>query len=65
MDIEIVRQLDAGDGMCELLLRVDEEYLNMYREETGEKDFNQESFNQWITEKMGNLLEGEEWKHED
>ena len=65
MDIEIVRQLDAGNGMCELLLRVDEEYLNMYREETGEKDFNQESFNQWITEKMENSQEGEEWKCED
>jgi hypothetical protein len=65
MDIEIVRQLDAGKGMCELLLRVDEEYLNMYREETGEKDFNQESFNQWVTEQMENSLEGEEWKYED
>ena len=65
MDIEIVRQLDAGNGMCELLLRVDEEYLNMYREETGEKDFNQGSFNQWITKQMENSLEGEEWKYED
>ena len=65
MDIEIVRQLDAGKGMCELLLRVDEEYLNTYRDETGEKDFNQESFNQWITERMENSLEGEEWKFED
>ena len=65
MDIEIVRQRDAGNGMCELLSRVDEEYLNMYREETGEKDFNQESFNQWITEQMENSLEGEEWKYED
>ena len=65
MDIEIVRQLDVGKGMCELLLRVDEGYLNMYREETGEKDFNQESFNQWITERMENSPEGEEWKYED
>ncbi len=65
MDIEIVRQLDAGQGVCELLLRVDQEYLDMYRREMGENDFNQESFNQWITEKMKNSLEGEEWKYED
>ena len=65
MDIEIVRQSDLGKGVCELLLRVDEEYLDMYRGETGEKDFNQESFNQWITEQMENSLEGEEWKYED
>ena len=65
MDIEIVRQSDVGKGMCEFLLRVDEEYLNVYREDTGEKDFDQESFDQWITEQMENSLEGEEWKYED
>ena len=65
MDIEVVRQLDAGNGLCELLLRVDEEYLDMYREETGENDFNQESFNQWLTERMENSLEGEEWRYKD
>ena len=65
MDIEIIRRLDAGNGMFEFLLRVDEEYMDMYREETGERDFNQESFNQWITERMENSLEGEEWKFED
>ena len=65
MNVEIIRRLDAGDGMCELLLRVDEEYMDMYREETGEKGFNQESFNQWMTETMEQLVEGEEWKFED
>jgi len=67
MDIKIIRRLDqfGGEGMCELLLRVDEEYMDMYREETGEKDFNQESFNQWVTEQMENLLKSEEWKYED
>ena len=64
MNVKIVRRLDqfGGDGMCELLLQVDDEYMDMYREETGEQDFNQESFNQWITEKMENSQEGEEWK---
>ena len=66
MDIEIIRRLDqfGGEGMCELLLRVDEEYMDMYREETGEKDFNQESFNQWMIARMEQLVEGEEWKLE-
>ena len=67
MDIKIFRRLDqfGGEGMCELLLQVDEEYMDTYREETGEKDFNQESFNQWVTEQMENLLKSEEWKYED
>ena len=67
MNVEIIRRLDqfGGKGMCELLLQVDEEYMDTYRKETGEKDFNQESFNQWITEKMEQLVEGEEWKSED
>ena len=62
MDIKIVRQLNTSKGMCELLLRVDEEYLNEYRKETGEEDFNQESFDQWITQRMENSPESEDWK---
>ena len=64
MSVKIIRRLDqfGGEGMCELLLQVDEEYMDMYRKETGEKDFNQESFNQWMIEKMEQLVEGEEWK---
>jgi hypothetical protein len=67
MGIKIIRRLDqfGGEGMCELLLQVDEEYMDAYREETGEKDFNQESFNQWMTKRMEQLVEGEEWKLED
>ena len=71
MKVEIIRRLDqfGGEGMCELLLQVDEEYMDMYRKETGEEDFNQESFNEWVTGQMeqrveeeGWKLEGEEWK---
>ena len=67
MNVEIIRRLDqfGGEGMCELLLRVDEEYMDAYRKETGEKDFNQESFNQWVIKQMEQLVEGEEWKLED
>jgi hypothetical protein len=67
MSVKIIRRLNqfGGEGMCELLLQIDEEYMDMYREETGEKDFNQESFNQWMTEKMEQLVEGEQWKLED
>ena len=71
MNVEIIRRLDqfGGEGMCELLLQVDEEYMDTYRKETGEEDFDQESFNQWVTKRMeqrveeeGWKLEGEEWK---
>ena len=67
MKVKIIRRLDqfGGEGMCELLLQVDEEYMDMYRKETGEKDFNQESFNQWMIKQMEQLVEGEEWKFED
>jgi hypothetical protein len=43
-------------------LQVDEEYLDLYRKETGEEDFNQESFDQWITQRMENSPESEDWK---
>jgi hypothetical protein len=62
MDIKIVRQLNTSRGICELLLQVDEEYLDLYRKETGEEDFNQESFDQWITQRMENSPESEDWK---
>ena len=54
----IIRRLDqfGGEGMCELLLQVDEECMDTYRKETGEEDFNQASFNQWVTEKMEQLV---------
>ena len=65
MNVKILRRLDqfGGEGMCELLLQVDEECMNTYRKETGEKDFNQESFDQWMIARMEQLVEGEEWKH--
>jgi hypothetical protein len=67
MNFKIIRRLDqfGGEGMCELLLQMDEEYMDTYRKETGEKDFNQESFDQWMTKQMEQLVEGEEWKLED
>ena len=67
MSVKIIRRLDqfGGEGMCELLLHVDEECMDTYRKETGEEDFNQESFNQWMTKRMEQLVEGEEWKLED
>jgi hypothetical protein len=39
--------------------------MDTYRKETGEKDFNQESFDQWMTKQMEQLVEGEEWRFED
>jgi hypothetical protein len=67
MNFKIIRRLDqfGGEGMCELLLQIDEEYMDTYRKETGEKDFNQESFDQWMTKQMEQLVEGEEWRFED
>ena len=62
MKVEVIRELDVGDETVEVLLRVDEEYMDMYRAETDEKDFNQESFNEWMTQQMENSLEGEEWQ---
>lgn len=65
MHFELIRQLPHGDEQTEFLCRIDEEFLDIYREETGEKDFNQETFNQWITDRMAATLEGEEWRYED
>jgi hypothetical protein len=40
MNVKILRRLDqfGGEGMCELLLQVDEECMNAYRKETGDKE---------------------------
>ena len=50
MKIKIIRELSAGDGKRELLLEIDEEFLGIYRSETGDYDepFNQEWFNEWL-----------------
>ena len=52
--IKIIRELSAGDGKRELLLEIDEEFLDIYRSETGDysEPFDQKEFNEWLEELM-------------
>ena len=48
MNIKIIKEREIKGEARELLIEVDEELLDIYRSETGEDDFDQDSFNEWL-----------------
>ena len=62
MEVKLIRELQVNGDKTELLLEVDEEFLNMYRSDTGEKGFNQDSFNDWLKCLMECATDGESWR---
>ena len=66
MKFKVIRDLPAKGGNRELMLEVDEEFLNVYRAEMEVEDFDQESFNKWVEILMDiSLDDGEEWKYDE
>ena len=65
MRLELIRQLPADDGKVELLFRVDKELFEVYRSETGDDDFDQDSFDEWINSLIEHAIEGEDWRYVD
>ena len=63
MKLKLVRDYH-NDGVYELLFDIDEEFINMYEKETGEK-ISQEGFNKYVNKKMKEVLDDEEWTLED
>lgn len=59
MRFNLLRTLDAPNNKKELLLEVDEELLNVYRRETGEKDFNQKTFDEWVSKLAEQITDDE------
>jgi hypothetical protein len=64
MMIKVIRELEAKDNKRELLMEVDEEFLDMYRSETGESDFDEDTFNDWIESLIEHVIQ-EEWSSEN
>lgn len=60
MNLKIIRELKSKEGKRELLIEVDDELMDIYRSETGETDFEQETFDEWINELIKHALE-EDW----
>ena len=65
MRLKLIRDRRASKEKHELLLEVDEELLELYRSETGEDDFNQDSFSGWVNDLMKYALESDDWTGED
>tara|TARA_Y100000593_G_scaffold49908_1_gene94069 strand:+ start:23819 stop:24022 length:204 start_codon:yes stop_codon:yes gene_type:complete len=65
MRLKLIRQLPAADDKVELLFEVDEELMEVYRSETGENEFEQESFDEWVNDLLKYSIEGENWRYEN
>lgn len=65
MRLKLIRQLPAIDDKVELLFEVDEELMEIYRSETGENEFEQESFDEWINDLLKHSIEGENWGYNE
>jgi hypothetical protein len=61
MKLDLIRQLPSKNGKVELLFEVDKELLDHYKSETGDDDFDQDSFNEWVNDLIKYSLEGEDW----
>ena len=59
MKLELIRQLSHDDDTLELLFEVDQELFEVYRSETGDDEFDQDSFNEWINDLIKYAVEGE------
>ena len=65
MKLELIRQLQSDDNKIELLFEVDQELFEVYRSETGDDEFNQDSFDEWINDLLEHAIEGENWRYPD
>lgn len=65
MKLKFIRQLPADDDKIELLVEVDEELLEVYRSETGEYEFDQDSFNEWLNDLLKHAIDGDNWIYEE
>lgn len=62
MRLKLIREINwTKENKAELLLEVDEEFLDIYRYETGDEDFDQESFNAWFEDLIKYGIEGDDW----
>tara|TARA_B100000959_G_C14949777_1_gene611425 strand:+ start:988 stop:1185 length:198 start_codon:yes stop_codon:yes gene_type:complete len=65
MKLKIIREMAAGYNRRELLLEVDDELLSVYMTTMGVKEYDQESFNEWLEKLIHYSSDGEDWKYED
>ena len=62
MKLNLIRQLpNDDDSKVELLFEVDEELLEIYRTETGDDYFDQDSFDEWVNSLIKHAIEEDDW----
>ena len=62
MKLELIRQYRASSDKFEFLFEIDSEFIEMYKEETGEKEITKEGFSEFINNNIKELLKDEEWR---
>lgn len=58
-NIKLVRVLKAKDEKVEFLFEASREFIERYKEETGDKEFNQDSFDAWFEKLLLDSLDSE------
>jgi hypothetical protein len=66
MKLELIRQYQIDNDKVELLFEIDGEFLETYREWSGDYEITEKGFSQFINERIEDELHGDgEWRHED
>jgi hypothetical protein len=64
MKLKLIRQYQVADDKAELLFEIDGEFLQMYREWSGDYEVTEEGFSRFMNERIEDILQDEEWKND-
>ncbi len=62
MKLELIRQYQVDDDKVELLFEIDGEFLEMYRDWSGEYEITEQGFSRFINERIQEELQDDEWR---
>ena len=65
MKLKLIRALKSRANKQELLLEVDDEFMEAYKSDTGDTHFNQESFDKWFSNLVEEALSEDDWKNKE
>ena len=65
MKLNLIKQLRSKNGKVKVAFEVDEELLQVYRSETGEDEFEEESFHEWLNDLIKYAIEEENLRYEE
>ena len=62
MKLDLIRQYQVSDDKIELLLEADGEFLEMYREWSGDYEVTEEGFSRFVNERIQDILQDDKWR---